>query len=372
MVCGVADNGWNGAVPWGLQRQRVCGHKYHQPRPACVQFQQTNTPPRCLTHKPNTDHRQMPLLPSSQPSLSSGPDYHRLPASEEEEDATQSPPPCLPPLPPLPAHDVNAAPPPPESPWALLGRTSDANDEDEDEVEREALHLPPPAPLLPWTTVQTPVTRGGGAQPHEDDDQSKRQRRCQQWLWLLPRFLMMPPSIFRWLPGYSKRRLWGDLLGGLTVAVMVIPQGNSFYIVCGQSLLYPVGVCVYVDDSRVPSAVPPALFVVGFCYCYESAPTSTTHTNHTPSLSPPDQRHELRGPRRAPPRLRPLLCPGRPAHLYPSRHFAPSLHRVRRRLGREGGGEGGGEGREYYPPSTSPSSVVLLFFAPAAILSLIH
>lgn len=153
-----------------------------------------------------------------------GPDYHRLPASEED----QSPPPRLPPLS-LPAHVNDPAAPPepePDCPWALLGRTSDANDDDEDEVEREALHLPPPAALLPWTTVQTPVTRGGGAQPDDGDDQSKRRRRCQQWLLLLPRFLMMPPSIFRWLPGVSKQQLWGDLLGGLTVAVMVIPQGN--------------------------------------------------------------------------------------------------------------------------------------------------
>lgn len=162
----------------------------------------------------------MPLPPSS-----TGPDYHRLPGDAlEGED--QNPPPL-----PLPAHDINdqaAAPQEPESPWALLGRTSDANDDDEDEVEREALHLPPPAPLLPWTVVQTPVTRGGGggAQADDNDDQSKRQR-CQQWLWLLPRFWMMPPSIFRWLPGYSQQQLWGDLLGGLTVAVMVIPQGNS-------------------------------------------------------------------------------------------------------------------------------------------------
>jgi len=165
------------------------------------------------------------------PYSSSGPDYHRLPAdaSEEGEDQTQSPAPRLPPLP-AHVHDPAAPPEPePENPWALRGRTSDANDddEDEDEVEREALHLPPAAPLLPWTTVPSPVTRGGGGmQPDDGDDQSKRRRRCQQWLWLLPRFLLMPPSIFRWLPGYSKQQLLGDLLGGLTVAVMVIPQGN--------------------------------------------------------------------------------------------------------------------------------------------------
>jgi len=181
-------------------------------------------------HKP-TQHTLQPHSEMPLPYSSSGPDYHRLPAdaSEEGEDQTQSPAPRLPPLP-AHVHDPAAPPEPePENPWALRGRTSDANDddEDEDEVEREALHLPPAAPLLPWTTVPSPVTRGGGGmQPDDGDDQSKRRRRCQQWLWLLPRFLLMPPSIFRWLPGYSKQQLLGDLLGGLTVAVMVIPQGN--------------------------------------------------------------------------------------------------------------------------------------------------
>jgi hypothetical protein len=187
---------------------------------------QTNTPAtyaRCNLH----NYRQMGLTPSS-PSIS-GLDYHRLPAGVSEKGEDQS----LPRLPPLPllAHVKHshadddpavASETEPESPWALLRRTSDADDDDEGGLVREVFHLP--TPLLSWTTVQTPVIPAGGAQP-EDDTHSKR-RRCQKWCRWLARFLMMPPSICRWLPGYTKQQLWGDMLGGLTVAVMVIPQGN--------------------------------------------------------------------------------------------------------------------------------------------------
>ena len=222
VVCEAAHkamHGWkHGREGWS----RFCGlnhHRHSETTVACPTSLHNTT--RQATHEQTRPYNtQMPLPP---PPPATGRDYHRLPAGDD--DAEETTPTHLPPLP---AHVNHAAvdddDPPPESPWALLGRTSDTNDDgnEEDEAEREALHLPPPAPLLPWTMVQTPRE----AQEDEDADAGKQRRCHQKWLWLLPRFFMMPPSIFRWLPGYTKAQFWGDLLGGLTVAVMVIPQGE--------------------------------------------------------------------------------------------------------------------------------------------------
>jgi MFS superfamily sulfate permease-like transporter len=38
------------------------------------------------------------------------------------------------------------------------------------------------------------------------------------------KLLFWPPPIVRWLPRYTRQQALGDVLGGLTVAVMVVPQ----------------------------------------------------------------------------------------------------------------------------------------------------
>ena len=39
--------------------------------------------------------------------------------------------------------------------------------------------------------------------------------------------------ILKWLPGYGKQDLAGDVPAGLTVGVMLVPQGMAYALVAG-------------------------------------------------------------------------------------------------------------------------------------------
>ncbi|WP_456427280.1 SulP family inorganic anion transporter [Rhodocaloribacter sp.] len=45
-------------------------------------------------------------------------------------------------------------------------------------------------------------------------------------------------TILQWLPEYRRKDLWGDLAAGLTVGVMLIPQGMAYAILAGMPPIY--------------------------------------------------------------------------------------------------------------------------------------
>jgi len=53
------------------------------------------------------------------------------------------------------------------------------------------------------------------------------------WAWLLDTL-----PIFRWLPDYSTASLRGDMTAGLTVGVMLIPQGMAYAVIAGVPPIY--------------------------------------------------------------------------------------------------------------------------------------
>ena len=55
----------------------------------------------------------------------------------------------------------------------------------------------------------------------------------QAWAWLRD---MLP--LFRWLPDYTTEALRGDATAGLTVGVMLIPQGMAYAVIAGMPPIY--------------------------------------------------------------------------------------------------------------------------------------
>ena len=72
--------------------------------------------------------------------------------------------------------------------------------------------------------------------------------------------------IAEWLPGYSKKDFKGDLLAGLTVAIMLIPQGMAYALLAGLPPIYglyagivPLLLYAFFGTSRQLSVGPVAL-----------------------------------------------------------------------------------------------------------------
>ena len=72
--------------------------------------------------------------------------------------------------------------------------------------------------------------------------------------------------ITEWLPKYSKRDFKGDLIAGLTVAIMLIPQGMAYALLAGLPPIYglyagivPLLLYALFGSSRQLSVGPVAL-----------------------------------------------------------------------------------------------------------------
>lgn len=78
-----------------------------------------------------------------------------------------------------------------------------------------------------------------------------------------------PTSVFpplRWLPGYERDDLRGDLAAGLTVGVMLIPQGMAYALIAGLDPIYglyaalaPLLVYAFLGTSRCLAVGPVAI-----------------------------------------------------------------------------------------------------------------
>ena len=44
--------------------------------------------------------------------------------------------------------------------------------------------------------------------------------------------------ILEWLPGYKKSQLRGDIVAGITVAIVLIPQGIAYALIAGLPPIY--------------------------------------------------------------------------------------------------------------------------------------
>lgn len=78
------------------------------------------------------------------------------------------------------------------------------------------------------------------------------------WLRLLHR--RMP--VLRWLPAYSFRRsLCGDLVAGLTVAVMHIPQGMAYGLLAGVSPITGLYMAVYPPLAYIVFGTSPSISI---------------------------------------------------------------------------------------------------------------
>lgn len=72
--------------------------------------------------------------------------------------------------------------------------------------------------------------------------------------------------ILTWLPGYSKSNLRGDLFAGLTVGVMLIPQGMAYAMLAGlppvyglYASIFPMIIYAFLGTSRQLSVAPVAM-----------------------------------------------------------------------------------------------------------------
>lgn len=170
-------------------------------------------------------------------------------------------------------------------PWELVASSSSSEEEEAEEaLEADALSrqqqapgtpfapLPLHQPLLPWALVQTPAAASALRREESSPSASEegKQRRRRGWGRRLAKLLFWPPAIARWLPRYTRRQAVGDMLGGVTVAVMVIPQGMSYAVLAGlppvQGLFAAMtGPLVYalLGTSRHLSIGPVALVSLG-------------------------------------------------------------------------------------------------------------
>lgn len=152
-------------------------------------------------------------------------------------------------------------PPTHQGPWELVASSSsseldeaeDADDHNQNQaptyVAPLPLHYPPHPLLLPWAAAAATTTslllprdssstRGSSLSLSDSSSIGGRYRRRGRLQNRLARLLFWPPPIARWLPRYTRHQAVGDLLGGVTVAVMVVPQGNSAG--CGSTLTYNI------------------------------------------------------------------------------------------------------------------------------------
>jgi SulP family sulfate permease len=72
--------------------------------------------------------------------------------------------------------------------------------------------------------------------------------------------------ILEWLPQYKRKDVRGDLLAGLTVAVMLVPQGMAYALLAGMPPIYglyagivPLLLYAFFGTSRQLSVGPTAL-----------------------------------------------------------------------------------------------------------------
>ena len=63
--------------------------------------------------------------------------------------------------------------------------------------------------------------------------------------------------ILQWLPNYKKSYLAGDISAGITVGVMLIPQGMAYALIAGLPPVY----------GLYAALVPNLLYAFCFCCC---------------------------------------------------------------------------------------------------------
>lgn len=90
--------------------------------------------------------------------------------------------------------------------------------------------------LFPWVVHKTPILGSRGSIASNGSETGRKRRR--HWLRALPKFFYLPPASLRWLSRYDRQQFVGDVLGGLTVAVMVIPQGMSYAVLADLPPVY--------------------------------------------------------------------------------------------------------------------------------------
>lgn len=207
-VRGSGAQGVDGGKGWqarGRNASEPLGSRAHPPLNTCATHQGT------LTHAHS--HQQMGSS-TSPVSRGSDSEYQQLCGVEEERECDEPPHPTSRLLPGHAAHAADA----PRTPWEWVEESDSDQEYQSTDTDEGLLHFLPPAPLFAWTAAHHPKS----SSPVTHENQEQRYRR---WLELFPRVVMFPPPVVKWLPKYTRHQFWGDLLGGLTVAVMVIPQG---------------------------------------------------------------------------------------------------------------------------------------------------
>ena len=192
-------------------------------------------------------------------------------------------------------------PPHQEGPWELVASSSSSElDEAEQETayeQREGAPFAPlplhhhQPPLLPWAhappTQTTAATRlrlesSSSRRPLPTSGAVDRSRGLRRQR--LAKLLFWPPPVARWLPRYTRQQALGDLLGGVTVAVMVIPQGMSYgeqafvwYVV---QLLGHKLKCPYTNTHSCPCRVVAGVRAV----CGHDRPRGVHAAGHVPDF----------------------------------------------------------------------------------------
>ena len=94
-------------------------------------------------------------------------------------------------------------------------------------------------------------------------------------LWLLMKKLYPYLPVIQWISSYKKSYLKGDLSAGLTVGVMLIPQGMAYALIAGLPPVYGLYASIVPPIIRMFSDHSPCNFSTHF-----SVPFSIMGSTH--------------------------------------------------------------------------------------------